>query len=90
MAVSAAAEVAGQGIGGGDGVGSGLDLDSAVAAGGADESPDRPACPVFGQRLTGMAANPIVRWAPIESRRWWQAGRACRFDSAAGPAECFP
>jgi hypothetical protein len=36
-AVEGAAEVAGQGVGGGDGVVAGLDFDGAVAAGGADE-----------------------------------------------------
>ena len=36
-------EVVGQGIGGGDGLPSGLDLDGAVAAGCLDEFPDRPA-----------------------------------------------
>jgi hypothetical protein len=39
-AVDGFAEVAGEGVGGGDDVASGLDLDGAVAAGGADEFPD--------------------------------------------------
>jgi hypothetical protein len=37
--VEGVAQVGGQWIGGGDGVGSGLDFDGAVAAGGADELP---------------------------------------------------
>jgi hypothetical protein len=28
------------------------------------------------QRETASAANTIVRWASMESRWWWQAGRA--------------
>jgi hypothetical protein len=36
-------EVVGQGVGGGDGVRPGLDLDGAVAAGGLDELADGPA-----------------------------------------------
>ena len=39
-AVKGLAEVVGQGLCGGDGAGSGLDLDSAVAAGSADEFAD--------------------------------------------------
>ena len=46
-AVEDVAEVIGQGVGCGDGVVAGLDLDGAVAAGGADELPDRPARPGF-------------------------------------------
>jgi hypothetical protein len=41
--VEGLAEVVGEGVGGGDGLPSGLDLDGAVAAGGLDEFPDRPA-----------------------------------------------
>ena len=37
------AEVVGQGVGGGDALPSGLDLDGAIAAGGLHELPDRPA-----------------------------------------------
>jgi hypothetical protein len=37
------AQVAGEGVGGGDGVRPGLDLDGAVAAGGLDEFADGPA-----------------------------------------------
>jgi hypothetical protein len=39
-AVEGVAEVTGQGVGGGDGVGAGLDFDGLVAASGADELPD--------------------------------------------------
>ena len=38
--VEGLAEVVGEGVGGGDGLPSGLDLDGAVAAGGLDEFPD--------------------------------------------------
>src|ERR1700733_8977492 len=41
--VEGLAEVVGDGVGGGDGLLAGLDLDLAVAAGGLDELPDRPA-----------------------------------------------
>jgi len=41
-AVEGLAEVGGQGVGSGDGVVASLDFDGAVAAGGADELPDRP------------------------------------------------
>jgi hypothetical protein len=41
--VECLAEVVGDGVGGGDGVRPGLDLDDAVAAGSLDESADRPA-----------------------------------------------
>src|SRR3954447_10807372 len=41
------AEIGGGGVRGGDGVAAGLDFDSAVAAGGADELLDRPAGPVL-------------------------------------------
>src|SRR6185437_12280763 len=41
--VEGLAEVVGQGLGGGDGLGSGLDLDGAIAAGGPDELADGPA-----------------------------------------------
>jgi hypothetical protein len=44
-AVEGFMEVMGQGVGGGDDVVTGVDLDGAVAAGGADELADRPACP---------------------------------------------
>ena len=40
--VEGLAEVVGQGVGGGDGVLAGLDLDGAVTAGGGDELPDGP------------------------------------------------
>src|SRR3954469_7666809 len=40
--VEGCAEVVGKGVGGCDGVGAGLDLDGAVAAGGADELLDGP------------------------------------------------
>jgi hypothetical protein len=42
-------EVVGQGVGGGDSVRVGLDLDG--AAGGADELPDRPTGSVFGRAV---------------------------------------
>jgi hypothetical protein len=42
--VEGLAEVIGKGVGGGDGLSPGPDLDLAVAAGGLDEFPDRPAC----------------------------------------------
>ena len=41
--VEGLAEVVGERVGGGDGLLSGLDLNGAVAAGGLDEFPDRPA-----------------------------------------------
>jgi len=44
-------QVVGEGVGGDDGLPSGLDLDGAVAAGGLDEFPDRPA----GSRLDPAA-----------------------------------
>jgi hypothetical protein len=34
-----------------------LDLDGAVAAGGADELADRPACPVFGPAADGQGGE---------------------------------
>lgn len=40
--VEGSAEVVGKGVGSGDDVLAGLDLDGPVAAGGADELPDRP------------------------------------------------
>ena len=47
------AEVVGEGVGGGDGLPSGLDLDGAVAAGGLDEFPDRPAGLCFDPAADG-------------------------------------
>jgi hypothetical protein len=48
------AEVVGQGVSGGDGLPSGLDLDGAVAVGGLDEFPDRPACLCFDPPADGQ------------------------------------
>jgi hypothetical protein len=64
-------EVVGQGVGGGNDVVPGLDLDGAVAAGVlVNLRMDQPAwCSI--QRLTARAANTMLRWASIESRRWW-------------------
>ena len=70
-AVEGVAEVIGQGVGCGDGVVAGLDLDGAAAAGGADELPDRPARLGFDPAADGEAANTTVRWASMESRWWW-------------------
>ena len=63
-------------------MGSGLDLEGAVAAGGAHDLLTGQLVQSSGQRLTGMVANPIVWWASVESGRWWQAGRSFRSDSA--------
>jgi hypothetical protein len=57
-AVEGFMEVVGQGVGGGDDVVTGLDLDGAVAAGGADELADRSACPVFGRAADGQGGEP--------------------------------
>ncbi len=46
-------KVAGQGIGGDDDAAPALDLDGAVAAGGADEFPDWPAGPVLDPPADG-------------------------------------
>jgi hypothetical protein len=70
-AVEGLAEVVGERVGGGDDVRTGLDLDGAVAAGSVDESANGLAGLVSIQRLTARAANTIVRWASMESRRWW-------------------
>jgi len=52
-------QVAGQGVGGGDCVVTGLDLDSAVAAGGADELADGPAGLLFGPPADGRYYDPV-------------------------------
>jgi hypothetical protein len=59
------AEVVGEWVGGGDGVVAGLDFDGAVAAGGADESSDRPASAVFDP-AAGYLTVPRTAW-PEES-----------------------
>ncbi len=51
--VEGLAEVVGQGLGGGDGLGSGLDLDGAVAAGGFHEFADGPASLVLDEAADG-------------------------------------
>jgi hypothetical protein len=56
-AVEGFAEVFGQGVGGGDDVVSGLDLDGAVAACGANEFPDGPAGPVLDPPADGQGGG---------------------------------
>ena len=64
-------EVGWQGIGGGDGVRPGLDLDGAVAAGGLDESADGPAGLVLDPAADRQRGEHDGQVASIESRRWW-------------------
>jgi len=71
------AKVAGESVGGGDGVGTGLEFDSAVAAVRTNLLIDQPVRYSI-QRLTARAANTIVRWASMESCARWQIGRVCR------------
>jgi hypothetical protein len=70
-AVAGVADVAGHRVGGGDGVGAGLDLDGLVAAGGAGELLIDHPVPSSIHLLTAKAAKTIVRWASIESRWRW-------------------
>jgi len=59
--VEGLAEVVGQRVGGGDRVLSGLDPDDAVAAGGLDEFPDRPAgLGIFTPRMNDRPAASIA------------------------------
>ena len=51
--VEGLAEVVGEGVGGGDDVLAGLDLNGAAAAGGLNEFPDRPACLRFDPAANG-------------------------------------
>jgi hypothetical protein len=62
-------EFGGQGVGGSDGVRAGLDLDGVIAVGVlTDLQMDQPVwCSI--QRWTASAANTMVRWASIESRK---------------------
>jgi hypothetical protein len=64
------AEVGGQWVGDGDGVVAGLDLDGAVAAGGADELADGPArlCP--DAATAGQSGEPD-RTVSFGRVRWW-------------------
>jgi len=76
--VEGLAEVVGDGVGGGDDVLAGLDLDLAVAAGGLDELPDRPA----GLRLGPPAESERGEHDRQVGLRW---SHACSGKSA-GPA----
>ena len=63
--------MAGQGVGGGDGVAAGLDFDGAVRrAVRANLRIDQPVWFSI-QRLMARAANTMVRWASMESRLRW-------------------
>jgi hypothetical protein len=66
----------GLGVGGGDDVAAGLELDAAVAAGGADELRMGQLVWRSIQRERARAASTIVRWASMESRWWWPTGWA--------------
>ena len=69
--VEGSAEVVGEGVCGGDGLPSGLDLDGAVAAGGLTNFLiDQPVCASI-HMLTARAANTIMRCASMESRLRW-------------------
>ena len=79
IAVEGLAEVVGEGVGGGDGVLAGLDLDGAVAAGGPDELPDGPAGLVLDPAADGQGGEHdgqvgFDRVALVRGR----SGRACR------------
>jgi hypothetical protein len=65
------AQVGGDGVGSGDGLPSGLDLDTAAAAGGLDEFLiDQPVCASIGL-VAARAAKTMVRRATTESRLRW-------------------
>jgi hypothetical protein len=53
-------DVSGQRVGGGDLLVSGLDLDGAVAAGGADEFPDGPGAPVLDPAADGQGGELVA------------------------------
>lgn len=57
---------------------SGLGLDGAVAAGGLYELANGPAGPRFDPAADRQGGEDDGQVALIESRRWWQTGRACR------------
>jgi hypothetical protein len=78
--VECLSEVVGDGVGGGDRLLPGLDLDGAVAAGRLDELPDGPAGLRLDPAPTARAAKTTDRWASIESRLRWKIGLAWRSD----------
>ena len=69
--VEGLAEVGGDGVGCGEGVRPGLDLDGAVAAGGLDELAGRPAGLVLDPAADGQGGEDDGQVASIESRTRW-------------------